>query len=102
MTSRKIVELRLRIEEFRQQGQVSSKELRTLAEAIGRKLDGKGGHPMYVMKGRPRLPIPHHSAPIKRQTKEAILAILDGDLAALEMAETQAITKQNGHSKRRK
>jgi hypothetical protein len=97
MTLKRIEELRERIAEFRAKGQIPSKELRSLAEAIGRKLDGKGKHPMYVMKGRPRVPIPHHSAPIKRQTKEAILAILDGDLAAIELAETSAVTKHNGH-----
>jgi len=100
MTLKKIEELRRWLEVLRGQGQAPSKELKALAEAIGRKLDGKGRHPMYVMKGRPRVPIPHHSAPIKRRTKDAILAILDGDLAAIEMAEKQAIAKQNGHSKK--
>ena len=84
MTLKKIEELRQRIEELRGQAQVPSRELESLARAIGRNPRKGGKHPMFEMPGRRPLPIPHHSRPMKKQTKDAILAFLEGDLWAIE------------------
>ena len=84
MTLKKIEELRRRIAELRVQGQVSSRELEGLAEAVGRQKRKTGKHPMYVLKARPPLSIPHHSQPLKRRTKDSILTTLESDLATKE------------------
>jgi hypothetical protein len=84
MSPKRIEDLRGRIRTLSEQGQVSSRELESLAQAIGRKLRKGWRHPTYVMDGRPPLPIPHHSVPIKRLTKNNILLVLEGDLDAYE------------------
>lgn len=84
MTVKKIAELRRRIEELRGQAQVPSRELESLAKAIGRQPRKGGKHPMLEMPGRRPLPIPHHSRPMKNRTKEAILTQFEGDIWAIE------------------
>jgi hypothetical protein len=84
MSPKRLEELRERIRALSEQAQVPSRDLENLAEAIGRRLRKGGKHPTYIMRGRPPLPISHHSAPIKRFTKNNILLVLEGDLDAYE------------------
>ena len=84
MTPKKIEELRLRVEVLRRQSQIPSRELQSLAEAVGRSRSKRGKHPIYEMPGRPSLAIPNHSRPMPRYTKDSILAMLEDDLGMLE------------------
>ena len=73
-----------------------SRELESLAKAIGRNIQNRGKHPIFIKTGRPPLAIPHHGKPIKKFTKENILTILDGDLSIEEEKLLDEISKQNG------
>ena len=84
MTLKKIAELQRWIKELRGQGQAPSRVLESLAMAIGRQRRKGGKHAIFEMPGRPPLPIPHHSRPMKNRTKETILTQLEGDLWAIE------------------
>jgi hypothetical protein len=84
MTLKRIDELRQWLTELRAQGQVPSRELERLAEAVGRVPHNRGKHPMYEMAGRLPLSIPHHSKPMNKFTKNQILTILEGDLGVQE------------------
>lgn len=91
---KKLEKLRQRLDNLREQGQVRSRELESLAKAVGRTFRA-GKHPVYKMPGRPPLPIAHHSEPMKRHTKDGILDVLDGDIAAQEELVINELDRQS-------
>jgi hypothetical protein len=88
MNKRKLRQLRRRIEALRTRlGNIESRELESLAKALGRKLAPRGDHPTYISELLPRSPplsIPHHSTTLKRGTAANILDRLQDDIDELE------------------
>jgi hypothetical protein len=88
MNKRKLQRLRKRLEALRTRlGNIQSRELESLAKALGRKRANRGSEPTYVSEllplSRP-LSIPHHSTTLKRGTAGNILDQLERDIEALE------------------
>ena len=83
MNRKRIRDLRRRIHQYRlAKANVSYRQLRSLARAVGRVPVKRGKHPTYEMEGgnRPPLPIPSHPRAMSPITVENILDTLETDL----------------------
>src|SRR5579864_4371376 len=61
----------------------SPRTLESLAQRLGRVMEGGGSHPLWVSQRFPELravPIPHHSVDIKPRTARSILDQLEEDI----------------------
>jgi len=88
MDKRKLSRLRRRIQDLRARlGNIKSRELESLARALGRKLNDRGKEPTFISELLPQsrpLSIPHHAKTLKRGTAGNILDQLEKDIDALE------------------
>ena len=88
MDKRKLSRLRKRIQDLRARpGNIKSRELESLARALGRKRDDRGKEPTFISELLPQsrpLSIPHHAKTLKRGTAGNILDQLEKDLDAFE------------------
>ena len=82
MNEKKLKKLASEIRSLRQQaGSIRGRELAVVAEKLGRRQVGSGGHPQYISDLRPgRITIPSHSKPLKSRTALSILDDLDTDV----------------------
>ena len=88
MDKRKLSRLRKRIQDLRARlGNIKSRELESLARALGRKRDDRGKEPTFISELLPQsrpLSIPHYAKTLKRGTAGNILDQLEKDLDAFE------------------
>jgi hypothetical protein len=88
MNSRKLRRLRKRLDALRTRlGNIESRELESLAKALGRRPANRGKEPTFVSELLPQsrpLSIPHHSTPLKKGTAGSILDQLEKDIDDLE------------------
>jgi hypothetical protein len=88
MDKRKLRQLRRRIEALRTRlGTIQSRELESLAKALGRKRAKRGKEPTFISEWLPQsrpLSIPHHSKALKKGTASSILDQLEKDIDDLE------------------
>jgi hypothetical protein len=88
MTPEQIERLRAEVEELRRRKQVTSREMESLAERIGRIRSKRGKEPTYInpnLEGRRPISIPHHGrGTLTPGVKNNILRNLEGDLDAYE------------------
>jgi len=86
VTTESVEKLRQQVDRLRRQGDVKRRELESLAEKIGRKLDRSKSEPIYKSARFPEhkiISIPNHRK-IKRFIKEQVLNDLEDDLDAWE------------------
>lgn len=77
----RIRSLRRRIQRLRDsRANVRFRQLKSLAEAIGRRSAKRGKHPTFEKEGRPPLPIPNHPRAMSPITVDGILDLLEEDL----------------------
>jgi len=88
MNRRKLRKLRQWLQALRTHpGNIESKELESLARALGRKPARRGKEPTFISTVLPQnrpLSIPHHSTTLKKGTASNILDQLEKDLDDLE------------------
>ena len=88
MNRRKLSRLRKLIQTLRGRlGNIKSRELESLARALGRKLDNRGKEPTFISELLPQarpLSIPHHPNALKKGTAGNILDQLEKDIDDLE------------------
>lgn len=87
MNQKKIDKLRREIESLRRKGGVKGRELRSIAQAVGRKLGSRGKEPTWVSKQFPSRPlsIPGHPGDLSKYTAGDILDELEQDLDEIEI-----------------
>ncbi len=88
MNPKKLAKLRREIEGLRRKGGIKGRELRRIAQAVGRKLGQRGKEPTWVSEQFPDRPlsIPGHPGDLNRNTAGAILDQLEQDLDEIEAA----------------
>lgn len=94
MSKRKLRQLRKRLQALRARVRnIESRELESLARAVGRKRADRGKEPTFIHTLLPQsrpLSIPHHSAALKVGTASNILDQLEKDLDDLEELLTES------------
>jgi hypothetical protein len=73
-------------------------EIVSFAEAVGRKQRTGSSPPVYVLKGRPPLPVHAHPRALKKMVAKKSLDILLGDLDMWEMQLSEGRMKPNGNA----
>jgi len=96
ITKKKLEALRRRVEELRRKKGVSSTEVVSIAEALGRSRFARGKEPTWIREGRRPLSIPHRKD-LKPGTKKNILDMLEADINDYEERLIGQIEKSNGH-----
>ena len=96
MDRKKLRVLRQKIEELRRRGGVSSSEVVSIAEALGRTRFKRGKEPTWIKPGRRPLSIPNRRD-LAIGTKHNILDVLEEDINDYEEKLTSAVKKNNGH-----
>ncbi len=88
MNQRKLANLRKEIESLRRKGGIKGREVRKIAQAVGRELGQRGKEPTWVSKRFPTRPlsIPGHPGDLNRNTARNILNQLEQDLDEIEAA----------------
>ena len=88
MDKQKLSRLRKRIQALRSRlGNIRSRELRSLATALGRKRNNRGKEPTFVSELLPQtrpITIPEHPRALKKGTAGSILDRLEEDIDLLE------------------
>ena len=88
MNPTKVRKLRRRIASLRAgKANVRSRQLRSLARAVGRERVKRGKEPTFEKAGRPPLTIPDHPGAMASTTVDSILDFLEDDLDCEEAAE---------------
>ena len=83
MHTKKIAKLRKQLEELRRKGGVRSRELESLAQALGRQQHWRGKEPTWVnpnLPGARPVSIPNHPGEMSRYTAKSILDQLEVDI----------------------
>lgn len=85
MDQKRLDKLRREIDKLRPKGDIKGRELRRLAEAVGRKLSPRGKEPTWISERFPNRPlsIPGHTK-VNRFTAMDILDQLEQDLDEIE------------------
>jgi hypothetical protein len=96
MTKKKLAALRRRVSELRRKKGVSSNEVVSIAEALGRRRFGRGKEPTWIMTDRRPLSIPNRKD-LAPGTKNNILDTLEADINDYEERLIGEIGKNNGH-----
>jgi hypothetical protein len=96
MNKKKLETLRRKVETLRRKRGVSSDEVISIAEALGRKRFQRGKEPTWVMPPRTPLSIPNRKD-LAPGTKNNILDALERDIDDYEERLIDEIKKNNGH-----
>jgi hypothetical protein len=103
MNKKKLAKLRRDLKQLRAgKYNIKPRDLISLAKRLGRRLDNRGKHPMYVSDLFPSaraISIPGHPT-INSYTAEQILDDLELDLVKLEELHEQEEAEENEHPKR--
>jgi len=98
MTQDQIDRWRQRLAEMYEQRDLMAKDLIPCALAVGRKQRAGSSPPVYILKGRPPLPVHAHPVPLKKIVRQKSVEILEGDLDMWEMHLSEGKVNPNGNA----